>query len=199
MAHPKRRFVTLGLAASAVLPQSAIAAPTPYRLDPRGSKIGFRYILNATQQTGTMPIRSASIIIDPQRLSRSKVDVSANVAGARTRLPFATKALLARDMLDARNHPTIRFVSKKIQLAQDGRLSGGAAILGDMTIRGKTLPVTFSANLFRNRGTEPSDLSKLHVRLAATISRSAFGASGHAGIVDDKVVLDIVAVLRATN
>ena len=189
-----RRSACFGLAC---WPFTAIAAPLRYRLDAAASRVGFRFVLNGAEQTGMMPVRSASIVIDPANLGASQVDVSVDVAGTRTGLIFATRALVGPEVLDAGRFPTIRFRSDKVQLARDGRLSGGARIAGQLTMRARTLPVTLVANLYRARGSEPDDLSELQVQLSGQLSRSAFGASGYANLVEDAVILDILAVIRA--
>lgn len=198
MTHFSRRSIILTLA-SVLVCRPAFAAPTQYQLDTKSSKVGFRFSLSGVEQTGSMPVERADIVIDPKNLSASMVDVVLRVAGARTSLIFATQALIGPDVLDSAQFPTIRFVSDKVQLAQDGRLSGGARIAGKLTMHGVTKPVTLDANLYRARGSAADDLGELTVQLSGQVSRSAFGASGYADLVDDIVGLDITAVISAVN
>ena len=174
------------------------AAPTRYTLNEGDSNVGFSFVMGGGAQKGTMPVQSAEIIIDPENLAASHVDVSVSVAGARTGFIFATQAMIGPDVLDATHFPTIRFVSRAVQLAPDGRLSGGARITGDLTLRGITQPVTLQANLYRQRGSAINDLSSLTVQLTGQVSRSAFGAVGYPDLVADLVGLDITAVIRAS-
>lgn len=202
---PRRRFLTLtgtslglglGLGlAGAVAP--ARAARRDYRLDPAASTVGFFFSINGVPQKGTMPVTAAKISVDPDNLAASRVDVTLSVAKARTGLMLATDALKSPEILDAARYPTVRFVSTSVRLGADGRISGGASLAGRLTIRDVTRPVTFSADLYRPKGSAPDDLSRLTVRLSGAISRSAFGASGYAGLVDDTVTLDITAAIRA--
>lgn len=186
---------TLFLLAALPFAPEAMAAPTPYRLDARASSVGFRFNLSGANQSGSMPVKSAKIMIDPANLSRSTVDVSVDVARTKTRLMFARDAMLGQDVLWAKRYPTIRFVSTRVQLGSGGRISDGARITGNMTLRGTTQPVTFDAGLYRNRGSNRADLSKLFIRLRGAISRSAFGADGYPSLVRDRVELDIKAVI----
>ena len=194
-----RRSIGIALVSFVIAPIAVCAAPRQYQLDPNASQVGFRYVLNGAAQTGTMPILSAAIIVDPDNLAASSVDVSVSVGGARTGLVFATQALLGPEVLDAANYPTIRFVSHRVTLAADGRLSGGATIDGDLTIRGRTRPTRLVAALYRVPGSELDDLSTLHIRLSGRINRSAFGAVGYAELVADIVELDILAVIRVVQ
>ena len=173
------------------------AAPTRYALDQTVSQVGFIYVLNGAAQKGTMPVSQADLVIDPENLSDAKVDVQVSVEKARTGLIFATDALMAPSVLDAGQFPTIRFVATAIHLGADGRLSNGARIDGDITMRGVTRPASFQASLFRMQGSAPDDLSTLTIRLTGAVRRSDFGASGYADLVGDVVQLDIVARIQA--
>lgn len=192
-----RRATLTALASALCLPAVAGAAPTRYALDTGASRVGFRFTLNGAAQKGTMPVRAAAVTIDPANLGASMVDVSVNVRGAQTGLLFATQALVGPEVLDAAHFPVIRFVSERVRLAADGRLSGGARIHGRLTIRDVTRPVDLTANLYRPPGTRPDDLQTLQVQLSSEISRSAFGASGYPKLVADTVTLDIFAVVHA--
>jgi len=147
----------------------------------------------------SMPVSKATILVDPANLNRSRVDITVNVAGTRTPLPFARQAMIGKEVLDAQRYPTIRFVSTAVMLAPDGRLSGGATITGKLTVHGVTRPVTFKAGLFRAAGSAPGDLSNLTVQLEGQISRSAFGASGFGDLVADTVGLNITGVIHASQ
>ncbi len=176
-----------------MLPLTALAAPVAYALEATKSQVGFVFTLNNTPAKGSMPIKASNILIDLDALQRSSVDVTVDVRRARTGLFFATEALKGASVLNAKQFGTIRFVSTGIRLSASGQLSGGAKIDGNLTIRGVTKPVTLDANLFRQRGTEAGDLSRLSFRITGTVSRSAFGATGFSDLVDDAIKLDIVA------
>jgi len=175
------------------LPLSAVAAPTAYALEAAKSKVGFVFKLNNTAAKGSIPIKSSTIQIDLDALQRSSIDVTLDVRKTRTGLFFATEALKGPSVLDAKKFDTIRFVSTGIRLSATGQLSGGAQITGDLTIRGITKPVTLNATLFRQRGTDAGDLSRLGFRLTGAVSRAAFGATGYSDLVDDRIQLDILA------
>ncbi|MGR3804882.1 YceI family protein [Marinibacterium profundimaris] len=180
-----------------LFPRAARAAQRRYGLAASASRVGFVFNLGGAPQKGTMPITRADIRIDPDNLANSAVDVSVSVREARTGLIFATDALKSPEVLDAGRHPTIRFVSTRVKLGPGGRISDGAALSGDLTVRGVTKPVTFQASVFRPAGTGAGDLDNLQVRLSGAISRSAFGATGYSDLVDDRITLDIRAAIRA--
>ena len=189
-----RRSLIAGLAA---LASPAFAAPRRYELDVEKSRVGFTYILSNALQQGQMPISRADLRIDPFNLGDSTADVIVNPDGARTGFFFATEALKSASVLNTAQFPEIHFVSRAVRLAPTGRLSDGAALVGDLTVRGVTRPITLKAQLFRPPGSAPDDLSALTITLKGQISRSAFGATGFAYIVADTVGLDITAAIRA--
>ncbi len=187
------RRQTLSLFLLATLGSQVSAAQMPYRLDPDATSVEFSYVLSGVPQTGTMPISNADIRIDASQLTNSRVSVSLDVAGARTKLPFARSAMLSRDVLNSEEFPTIKFNSTRISLGADGRLSDGSAITGDLTIRGVTRPITLQASLYRQRGSNPDDLGTLSIRLTGALNRNDFGATGYADLVGELVGLDIRA------
>jgi len=198
MAYQIRRILLLNLMLFSLL-GPAWAAPQRYHLDAEASRIGFAFTLNGAPHTGTMPVTRADIVIDPDNLQAAQVDVTLSVAKTRTGLFLATDALKSPSVLDAAAHPTIRFVSTSVKLAQDGRLSGGATITGRLTVRGTTRPITLTADVFRARGSAPGDLSNLTTQLTGQIARSTFGATGFADLVGDIVTLDVTATLTAAD
>ncbi|MEM7088703.1 MAG: YceI family protein [Pseudomonadota bacterium] len=193
-----RRSIIAGLA---TLPfaHGTRAALQPYVLSREDTRVGFSFDLSGTAQSGTMPIRSADIRIDTQRLQNSQVDVVLDVSKARTRLPFARLPMLGPTMLNADDHPTIRFVSTRVELGPGGRISDGARITGDLTVRGVTRPITLDASLYRQPGTSADDLGQLSIRLNGALNRHDFGASGFPDLVRETVGLDIHAeIVRAS-
>ena len=182
-----------------MIPTAAFAAQTRYDLEPSQSEVGFYFTMAGTNQFGTMPVRSADIRIDLQNLARSQVDVTVDVTGAKTMFGFARNAMLSTQVLNAAEHPDIRFVSTRIELGKGGRLSDGARVTGNLTLRGVTRPVTLQANLYRQAGSSPDDLDELSIQLLGQLSRSAFGADGFPELVTDIVSLDIKATIKRAN
>lgn len=173
------------------------ARPRQYDLIKDSSSVTFNFVLNGTVQSGQVPITSADIRVDPDDLQSSTADVSADIRAAKTGLVFITQALLSASILDAETHPLVRFTSTNIELGARGRISEGAKIAGDLTLRGVTRPIQFDARLSRPAGTPPDDLSLLFVDLTGSVQRSAFGANGFPKLVQDTVTLEIHAEIQA--
>ncbi len=189
----RRLFIAAGLAGLAT---RAGAAPERYDLVPERSQVAFLFSMSGSPQTGTVPVSVADIQVDTGNLTRSTADVSADIRGARTGMVFITQALLGASVLDAANHPMVRYRSSRVVLGRDGRISDGARIDGDLTLRGVTRPLSLAASLTRPAGSAADDLSVLMIRLTGTLSRAAFGAVGYPKLVADPVDLDISAEIR---
>ena len=146
-----------------------------------------------------MPVERADITIDAQNLSASQIDVTVAAARAHTGLIFITQAMTGPDVLHTAQFPSIRFVSRRIILGTSGRISEGAQVTGDLTLRGVTRSVTLHAALYRQPGSAADDLSQLDVVLSSDLNRTEFGASGFPNLVAEIVTLDIRARITAVK
>ncbi|MEW2911392.1 YceI family protein [Leisingera sp. JC11] len=194
-----RRSLLAGLGAALLAPQALLAALLPYHLIPEATEVRFTFLLSGQPQHGRVPVSAARIRIDPQNLARSQADITLDARRARTGLIFATDALKSPGVLDAARFPQIRFRSTRVRLGPDGRLSGGAEITGNLTLRGTTRPITLQAALYRRPGTAPDDLHELDVHLSGQLSRAAFGATGYTDLVADRIALAVRARIRRSS
>lgn len=167
------------------------AEPHFYTLEAQHSQVGFSWDLGADQVQGHMPVARADLSIDFAALSNSTIDVEVDVTRAIAGFPFATQAMKGPKILDAGQHPRIKFVSTAV-IAQGTT----AQVQGNITLRGITRPMVFSAEIFRERGTEPSDRSRLVIQLIGALNRSDFGATGWGDLAGDQVRLNILAHIR---
>lgn len=188
------RLVTLFLAAataSALLACPLAARPLSYRLDPAASSVGFETDFGPDLITGDMPVASATVVIDFEHPSASRVSVALDLTGARASIPFARQAMLGPKVLHAAAHPQITFESTAVR--PFGTAGARARIDGLLTARGVTRPVTLEAEIFRREGMAEGDRSHLSIHLNGLLRRSDFGATGWSDMVGDEVRLHIVA------
>ena len=191
----RRRDLMAALVALVAAPPT-LAAPVPYVLARTKTLIAFTFDLSGTPQTGTMPIRSADVWVDTRRLQNSRATVVLDVARAQTRLPFAREPMLGPQVLDAARFPAIGFRSTRIHLGRGGRISDGATVTGDLTLRGLTRQIALQAALFRPPGSARDELDRLSIHLTGALNRHVFGASGYADLVGPTVGLDIRAEIE---
>lgn len=166
----------------------AMAAPQPYHLDGDASSVGFETDFGPDRITGAMPVTRADLVIDFDSLANCRVDVTLDASGADASFPFAAQAMKGPKVLDTDSHPEIAFRSTSVRPMGDG-----AEVTGDVTIRGVTRPMILTATIWRQRGTEAGDRSRLTVRLTGRVNRSDFGATGWSDMVGDEVRLTIIA------
>ncbi len=176
----------IALAASPVL-----ASPMAYALQPEASTVGFETDFGPDKITGRMPVTQADLSLDFQHVAASTIAVTLDVAGAEASFPFAAQAMKGPKVLDSGDFPTITFQSTSVKTDGDG-----AAVQGNITIRGVTKPALLHAVIYRQAGTVAGDLSLLTIRLTGSVKRSAFGATGWADAVGDEVRLDITARIQ---
>ena len=138
------------LAATLLLWMTAAgAAPRPYELQQDESRVGFSWFLGRDEIKGRMPVKSADIAIDFDRVENSRVRVTLDVAKAQAGFPFASQGMKSPSVLWAAKYPEIRFTSTRFE--RDGP---GAKVTGDLTVRGVTRPVVLDARLFRPIGNQ---------------------------------------------
>jgi polyisoprenoid-binding protein YceI len=172
-----------------VMALPALAEPVSYTLQAEKSVVGFETdFTGGIPIKGRMPVSSADLRIDFDRVAASRFDVTVSAADATTSNPLATEAMTGGKVLNVADFPTIHFVSKTIRPDGDG-----ARVTGDMTIRGVTRPVTMTAQIYRQKGSAAGDRSNLSIVLTGAISRAAFGAAGFPDMVGDEVRLKILA------
>ena len=141
-----------------------------WTLDPAHSSVTFstKHMMVTTVR-GTMAIRDFELDFDPDHLDRGSVRVSLDAASIDTGQEGRDQHLRAADFFDADAHPTIDFVSTRIEPAGDRY-----RIHGDLSIRGVTRPVVLDAEY---SGIVPNLQGGLRAACSATtkINREDFG------------------------
>jgi polyisoprenoid-binding protein YceI len=171
-----------------MIASASFAAPRNYDVKPDTSNIGFTYTFGGKDITGAFPDYNMNIAIDFEAVKNSRVDVTLNSKTATGGFVFGTQAMRSKKILSANEFPEIRFVSTSVT-------GGGntAKIKGNVTVRGITKPLTLTATLFREAGTDASEREDLILRITGTLNRFDFGASGYADEVGPDLNIKIKA------
>jgi len=161
------------LAVTAVVATAAQAAPATYAIDPTHTFATFEIShFGATVNRGRFDKKEGSVQFDKAGKS-GKVEISFDVASVNTGTATFDKHLQSAELLDAAKHPKAKFVSDKFQFSGD-KLT---AVDGQLTLLGKTQPVTLKANQF---ACYDSPMLKREVcggDFETTIDRTAFGVN----------------------
>jgi polyisoprenoid-binding protein YceI len=135
---------------------------------------------------------SADITLDSENFDNSSVSVAIQVDSLDTDYPFPEKEdfnkVLAEEWFKSADHPTITFTATSVSALQDSNFQ----IEGDLSLLGKTHPVTLKATL--NGATPSHPFAKLPlIGFSATtsIDRTAWGLSKYAPKIGADVSIEI--------
>lgn len=162
-----------------------------YRVDPYHTQVVWTVDhMGFTPLSGDLAASGGSLELDSARPEAAKVRVTFNLAAMTTLVPSFTTHLLSAELFDVVKHPTAQFSSTSVSIE-----GSQARILGDLTIRGVTKPVTLEVKLF-GAGRHPRS-GKLNIGFTAKgrIRRSDFGIN-YAPLVGDEVDLRIHAAFE---
>lgn len=101
---------------------------------------------------------------------RPTVEVAIPVATIDTGVRQRDDHLRSADFFDADNHPTMNFRGELVE----GSLTTGGVLVGELTIRGATRPVTLEVEA-NGEQRDPWGNTKLGFTASTTIDRTAFG------------------------
>lgn len=169
---------------------------TTYDLDPVHSHLGFsvRHMM-VSQQRGQFAGASGTLTLDRADLTKSRVEVTIDVATINTNNADRDNHLRSADFFDVANHPKITFASRQVQVNDDGELR----VTGDLTIRGTTRSVVLTAEPISEESKDPFGNIKVGTSVTGKISRKDFGLiwnaileTGGVALGDDvKLMLDV--------
>lgn len=171
----RRTFPTV-LAALALVSLAGMAAAEPqtYKIDRSHSQVGFgvRHFFSKTH--GSFSDFEGSIVYDPKNVVASAVQVTIRDTSVFTGNQRRDDHLRGEDFFWVEKHPLITFQSTKVVRGKGNRFQ----VLGDLTIRGVTKPVTLDAEMLgmgkvtvegRDMGTRVGFTAK------TTVNRKDFG------------------------
>ena len=166
------KFASLSLAAVLALGATVPAMAATYAIDPSHTYVTFEIDHMGTSTNRARFDKKEGALEFDRAAKTGKVDISIDTASVNSGLPGFNKHLQSADIFDAEKFPKARFVSDKFVFDGD-KVS---EVQGQLTLKGKTLPVTFKANKF-NCYPSPM-LQKREVcggDFSADIDRTAFG------------------------
>jgi polyisoprenoid-binding protein YceI len=122
----------------------AVAQPVTYAIDPTHTFATFEIgHFGASTNRGRFDRKSGSIVLD-RTAKTGQVDVTFEAASVSTGTAAFDRHLQSADLFDVAQHPTFRFVGDRFSFEGD-RVS---AVSGQLTLLGKTAPVTLKATQF---------------------------------------------------
>ena len=187
-----QRILACLFAVAAILPAIASAAWT---LDPTHTNIGFEVDhLGLTKTPGQFRKFNAQMAFDEERMEKSSVTFTIDAGSIDTLSAARDADLRGEKWLDAQRFPSIIFASRTVRRIDTSRF----VISGDLTIRGKTLPVEFEGRI-TNRVENPFlKVPSMGFVASAVIRRTAFGIAEYLPAIGDEVILRVQTELSRT-
>jgi len=143
-----------------------------YRADPRHTSIVFDVDhLGFSRFVARFNEVEAVLDAVPEAPEKSRLEVTIKAASIDTNVAELDKMLTGDDMFDATRHPDITFVSKSIVRTGEG----AGEVTGNLTIAGRTHPMTFAVTF---NGAAPDPLTgedKLGFSAEGTLDRPDWG------------------------
>ena len=139
------RTSLIALAAAATLATGiAQAEPANYAIDPTHTFVTFEIShFGAAVNRGRFDKKQGSVQLDKAAKS-GKVEISFDTTSVNSGTPAFDKHLQSADLFDSAKHPTMKFVADKFVFNGDKV----ASVEGQLTLLGKTGPLTLKANQF---------------------------------------------------
>lgn len=142
-----------------------------WNVDPSHTTVWFTVrhmmITNVRGEFGTV---EGSVEWDPSNPIAGAVSGSVDAASIDTREPKRDGHLKSADFFDVENHPKLTFVSREIRKG-----AKGLEVVGDLTMRGTTKPLTIYVDETTAEQKDPWGGSRIGVTAHASVKRSDFG------------------------
>ena len=142
-----------------------------WSIDKAHSSVGFKVkhlVISTT--SGVFKDFDGTISLDPSDLTTMDVTFTVKVASINTENEKRDGHLTSGDFFDIENHPLMTFKSTSAKVTGEGE----AELMGDLTIRGVTKPITFEVEGF-NQPVDFMGTTKIGGSARATIDRQEFG------------------------
>ena len=168
----------LFLAAAAALALSVPATADDVKLTGENTKITWVGTKGAAgKHEGGFKTVTGTATVSGDALTRVEVEIDMDSLFSDD--PKLTAHLKAPDFFGVKNNPKSRFVSTKVEKSDKGY-----TITGDLTMNGKTKPVTFPATVSHAGGT-------LKIDAAFSIDKRDWGMTYGGGKIDDQVAIKV--------
>ena len=167
-----KRILVFVLSVALLAPLNALAAT--YTLDPAHTTIGFKVKhLMIANVKGSFEKFKGTIVVDEKDITKSKVNVSIEIASINTNISKRDEHLRSGDFFDAVKYPVMTFDSTKVERAGADTLK----VTGNLTIKGVTKQVVMTVDGPSGEIKSPQGVAKRGASAVATINRQDFGVS----------------------
>lgn len=161
-----------------------------YSIDPNHTQVTWKVNhLGFSMLQGQFGAWGGTLKLSPADLTAAKVDVTFDMTQLRTSFAAFTKHLNSSDFFDTGKFGTATFVSSSVRPGPNNT----ATIVGNLTIKDVTRPVTLQVKLVGAGDNPMGDTFDVGFLATGTIKRSEFGLGMAVPAVSDEVTLEINA------
>ena len=176
------------LATPLALATVARAAEETYTVDTNHTHATFAFQhLGFSTFHGKVPARGGTVVID-RAAKTGRVDVEFDPNAVATGVPKFEEHLRSADFFEVAKHPTATFKSSRMTFDDKG---SPMTVLGDLTIKGITKPVTLQVTSFHCGDHPMAKVPACGANATASIKRSDYGMSFALPAVPDEIGLEI--------
>jgi polyisoprenoid-binding protein YceI len=182
----KSGALALGLA---LLSVPAVSNAEVWDVDTSHSTLGFSVKhLMVSNTRGSFKKWSGTVDVDAKDPTKSKIDITADIASIDTDDAKRDEHLRAPDFFEAAKYPTLTFKSTKIVKA-----GKGYKVTGDLTIKDVTKSVTFNIEGPTKAVKDPWGGERMGLSVSGTINRDDFNVAKEqpGAVIGKDVVLSI--------
>ncbi len=163
-------------------------AADKYNLDPRHTNIIWKAgHLGFSFPSGKFTKTEGTLILDEKDLSKSKIEVTINLATITTGEKKFDGHLSSPDFFNVKKYKVAKFKSTKVIM----KTANQANIHGALTLNGITKPVILNAKLNKIGPSPATKLKTAGFSATTTIKRSEFGINFGLPAIEDNVRIDI--------
>ena len=173
---------------------AAQAEPVTYTVDPDHAWVIYEMLhFGASTNRGRFHVKQGSVQID-RAAGKGKADITIDTTTPQTGVPTLDAELRTADFFSASEYPTGRFVADRFEFDGDKV----ASLQGQLTLRGKTHPVTLKALRFSCYRNPLFNREVCGGDFETNVKRSLWGINGglEFGFPDDVRLLVQVEAIR---
>jgi polyisoprenoid-binding protein YceI len=157
-------------------PQAGIST---WRLDPAHSTAEFKVRhMMISNVKGQFAVITGAMTLDPNDVTKSRIEASADAASIDTREPQRDAHLKSPDFFDAEKYPKLTFASTRVDRKSQGELE----VTGNLTIHGVTRETVFHVEGPTPPRKDTWGNTRIGLSATAKINRKDFGLNWNAAL-----------------
>jgi polyisoprenoid-binding protein YceI len=166
------RLLLLTLGIALIFHSFSSAQEGNWRIDPlhSGAHFSVRHMMISTVR-GEFTGVTGSVTYDPKDPTRDAVEATIDCATVNTGVAKRDAQLKSADFYDIAQHPTMKFKSKRVEKAGEGKLK----VTGDLTINATTQEVVLDVEGPTASIRDPRGNEKVGLAVNTQISQKSFG------------------------